>query len=233
MIEHAPRFADVAQALFRIACQAIAQQRAQPRGRIGRQSRPVDLARQHRCQRVGHVFGLIAAVAGEHLEHHHAERPDIGAAVDALALCLFRRHVSSRAQDHSDLGGARSERRRIHRVRRSAHFLRRECLGQAEIQHFHRSVVANLDVRRLQIAVDDAALMRKFHGIGDLPRNRQRLVHRNWPLREALGERRTFDQFEDERAIFYSVDGCDVGMVQRRQDLSFASETRQTISVAG
>ncbi len=38
------------------------------------------------------------------------------------------------------------------------------------------AVVAHLDVRGLQIAMDDALLMRGFEGLGDLPRDRQRLV---------------------------------------------------------
>ena len=37
----------------------------------------------------------------------------------------------------------------------------------------------DLDVRRLQIAVDDPLLVRRFERFGDLPRDRQRLVERN------------------------------------------------------
>ena len=43
------------------------------------------------------------------------------------------------------------------------------------------------------------ALVRGFERLGDLPRDRQRLVERNRPARDALGERLAFDQFQDER----------------------------------
>ena len=38
---------------------------------------------------------------------------------------------------------------------------------------------AHLDVGRLQIAMDDALLVRRFERVGDLPRDRQRLVERH------------------------------------------------------
>ncbi len=77
---------------------------------------------------------------------------------------------------------------------------RGERFGEAEVQHLHRPVVSHLDVRGLQVAVDDAELVRGFKCFGDLPRNRQRLVKRNGTLRDAIGERRALNQLEDERA---------------------------------
>ena len=48
-------------------------------------------------------------------------------------------------------------------------------------------------------------------------------------------ERRTFNEFEDERGyaagFFESVDGCDVGMVQCCEQLCLAAEARQPIRV--
>ena len=38
---------------------------------------------------------------------------------------------------------------------------------------------SDLDVRRLQIAMDDPLLMRSFERLGDLLRDRQRLIERN------------------------------------------------------
>ena len=51
-----------------------------------------------------------------------------------------------------------------------------ECFRQTEIQHLHRAVIANDDVGRLQVTMHDAALVRGFDGVGDLPRDGQRLV---------------------------------------------------------
>ena len=58
---------------------------------------------------------------------------------------------------------------RIHRFR------------EAEVEHLHRAVGAHLDVRGLEIAMDDALLVRRFERFGDLPRDRQRLVERDRP----------------------------------------------------
>ena len=46
-----------------------------------------------------------------------------------------------------------------------------------------------------------------------------------------------FDELQDQRAhassFFEAIDGGDVGMVQRRQDLGFALEARQAIGIVG
>ena len=52
-------------------------------------------------------------------------------------------------------------------------------LREAEVQHLHRAVGSHLDVRGLQIAVDDPLLVRRFERLGDLPRDRQRFVERD------------------------------------------------------
>ena len=48
--------------------------------------------------------------------------------------------------------------------------------------------------------MNDAVLVRGFERLGDLLRDRQRLVERNRPLRDAVGERRSLDQLHHERA---------------------------------
>ena len=47
--------------------------------------------------------------------------------------------------------------------------LRRHRLGQTEVEHFDRAVVTQLDIRGLEIAVDDAVLVRGLERLGDLP----------------------------------------------------------------
>ena len=81
------------------------------------------------------------------------------------------------------------------RQRPGAHQLR-----QAEVEHLHRAVGRDLDVRGLEIAVDDPLLVRRFERLGDLPRDRQRFVERNRPARDPLGERLALDQLQHERA---------------------------------
>ena len=45
-------------------------------------------------------------------------------------------------------------------------------LGEAEVEHFHGSVRRDLDVRGLQVAVNDAFVVRDFERVGDLSSDR-------------------------------------------------------------
>ena len=80
-----------------------------------------------------------------------------------------------------DLRRTLRQRRRVQRVGRAARASRIERLREPEVQHLDRAVGPHLDVRRLQIAMDDAVLVRRLERIGDLPRDRQRFVERNRP----------------------------------------------------
>ena len=84
-------------------------------------------------------------------------------------------------------------RRRSRRVHR---------LGQAEVEHLHEAIGGDLDVGGLQIAMDDAALVRRLERLGDLPRDRQRLGERHARRRAtALGDAVSvaLDQLHDQR----------------------------------
>ena len=48
----------------------------------------------------------------------------------------------------------------------------------------------NLDIGRLEIAMDDALRVRGFERFGDLPRNRQRVVQGNRPGGDAVSRAR-------------------------------------------
>ena len=85
--------------------------------------------------------------------------------------------------------------------------------------------------------MDDAALMRRFEGVRDLRRNRQRLVEGKRSVGDTLGERPAFDQLQYQRphavGFFETVDRADVRMIQRREDLCFPLKTRETIGIIG
>ena len=72
-----------------------------------------------------------------------------------------------------------------------------------------------------EIAMDDAAIVRCLQCVGDLAGDAERLIERHRPARDPIGERRTFDELEYQRAdavgLFESVDNRDVSMVQRCQ----------------
>ena len=56
-------------------------------------------------------------------------------------------------------------------------------LRQPEVEHLDGAVRPHLDVRRLQIAMDDPLLVRGLERLGNLPRDRQRLVDGIGPAR--------------------------------------------------
>ena len=120
---------------------------------------------------------------------------------------------------------ARESGRRIQRFR------------EPEIEHLDGAVVAYFDVRRFEIAMDDALVVRDFERFGNLASDRQRFVDRNRAGREAIGQRGAADELHDERhsgaRIFHAVDRRDVRMVQRREQLRFAMKARQALRVAG
>ncbi len=85
-------------------------------------------------------------------------------------------------------------------------------------------------LRGLQIAVDDALLMRGFERVGDLPGDRHRLVSRQRAVGQPIGERHTIDELENEEpggGVFLdAVDAGDMRMIQRREQLRLTREAR-------
>jgi len=68
-------------------------------------------------------------------------------------------------------------------------FSRTKGLREPEVEDLHIAVRGQLDIRRLQIAVHNAMLVRGFECFSNLPRDRKRLVHRNGALRNTVGQR--------------------------------------------
>ena len=83
--------------------------------------------------------------------------------------------------------------------------------------------------------MNDVLVVRGRKRVGTLPRDRQRLAQRNWPLRDPIGERRTFDEFHGERldaaALFKPVKSGNVGVIERREHFCFALKTREPIRI--
>ena len=67
--------------------------------------------------------------------------------------------------------------------------VRQRRLRQAEVEHLHRAGGGELDVRRLEIAVDDPLLVRGLERLGDLSREFERLVERQRSARKTIGQR--------------------------------------------
>ena len=73
--------------------------------------------------------------------------------------------------------------------------------------------------------MDNPLLVSGFKRLGNLPRHGQGFVEGNRRLGDAVRERRTFHQFQnkarDAVALFKAVDGPNVRMIQRSEDLRF------------
>ena len=114
-----------------------------------------------------------------------------------------------------------------------------EHLGETEVEDLDRAVGPNLDVGRLQIAMNDALLVRRFEGVGNLSCDAQRFGNRQ--AADELGDGRAVNQFHHQRAddvpgtrrrdTLESVDGGDVGMIQRRERPGLAFEPGQALAV--
>src|SRR6185436_2023794 len=101
---------------------------------------------------------------GEHLVEHAAERPNVGALIDGLASRLFWAHVGSRAEHNAVACVTDGDRGRLAKIRaRFTAFFR-----QSEVEDLDDAVRRDLDIRRLEIPVHDAMLVRDLEGLGDL-----------------------------------------------------------------
>ena len=73
-------------------------------------------------------------------------------------------------------------------------------LGQAEVEDLDLALGRDLDVRGLQVPVDDALLVRHLERLGDLRRDAQRVGDGERPGRKALRERFAGDELHDDVA---------------------------------
>ena len=96
------------------------------------------------------------ALAGEELVEDEAERVDVAARRDLAAGELLGRHVGRRAGADRFTGDA----------------------GEAEVGDADLAAAVEHDVRRLEIAMDDAALVRGGESGADLPRDLERAIFR-------------------------------------------------------
>ena len=114
------------------------------------------------------------SAARQHLEQHAAERPDVGALVDRLAARLLRDSCRRRCR------GSRPRRSRATSASATS-TVQPDRRASADSSVFARPKSStftvpsarDLDVRGLEIAVDDALLVRRLERLGDLPRDRR------------------------------------------------------------
>ena len=106
------------------------------------------------------------------LVHHHAQRVDVAAAVDPVALAgaLLGAHVGRGTHHHAGLGLAGGEALVVGDA------------GDAEVHHLHEVLLPlhgdQVDVVRLQVAVDDALAVRGLERVAHLHDHRPGHVQR-------------------------------------------------------
>ena len=142
---------------------------------VGRQRAHVRLTVQNCRDRVGNRFAGERRLRRQHLVEHTSERPDVGPFVDRHSSDLFGTHVRRRPEDDACFRRMRAGSRRVYRVQTRA-ACRVEGLRQPEVQQLHHAVRRDLDVRGLQVAMDDPLFVRGFERLGNLRRYRKRLT---------------------------------------------------------
>ena len=84
--------------------------------------------------------------------------------------------------------------------------------------------------------MNDPSLMRRLQRLGDLLRNRQRLIQRDRPLRDAVSQGRTFNQLQHQRPLplgfLDAENGGDVGVVEAGEDLRLPREPGEPIRIS-
>ena len=164
--------------------------------------------------------------SGEQLVEQHAERIDVAASIDVHGAHarLFRTHVGGRAE--KQLGVSEDGLVREPQIRRG--------LGDAEVDHLrhrHTVVLADENVRGLEVAVDDAFLVRMLDRVTDLDEKLQPFRGGEVVSITKLGDADAFHQFHHEvrpagirRAGVENLG--DVRMLHHRQRLTFGLEPR-------
>ena len=180
-----------------IFLQTLPQQVLQLRGRCFRQRAPVRFLLENPANGVRRRISGKCLPARHHLEQHAAERPHVGTRVDLLPARLFGTHVRRRPEDGPDaafrppcVGGGKA----LVSGRSPAARFR-----QPEVEHFHDAGGRHLDIGRLEIAMDDALVVRRLERFGDLPRHRQRIGEPQRTVFDPFCQRVAFDQLEHQR----------------------------------
>jgi hypothetical protein len=146
-----------------------------------------------------------------------------------LTARLFRTHIgwrprhdafSARSWRDGDVAGNRG-----HRFR------------EAKVEHLDGTCAGHLDIGWLEIAMDDAFLVRGLERLGDLPRDLERLGERQWSTRETIRQRGAIDELHHDRVQplcdFETVNRGDMRMVQRGKQASLPSQPRDALGIVG
>ena len=179
--------------------------------------------------RLDRRFAVEGAVAGEHLVEDRAQREEVGAGVGGETPHLLRRHVPIRADHHAGPRlGERPRRRQL-----VAGALGADELGDPEVEDLGPPVAGQEQVLRLEVAVDDAALVRRRqaarHRGGDLRRPPRRQRPAGEPRPQGLALQQLGHQIRRAVVAADVVHGEDGGVVERRDGARLGLEAAQAV----
>ena len=166
--------------------------------------------------------------AGRELEQHDTQGEEIGTAIDFPAERLLRRHVRHRADDRSRDGHLRLG---------DGHGLRvgLDELREAEIEHLHEAALGAHQIRALDVAMHDAAVVSFVQRVRHLQPDLEHFPDRHRALRDARRQQLAFDVLHHDEvaaAGFADVVGDrDVGRTEQRCGARFVQEPRPALRV--
>ena len=187
------------------------------------------------------VAALERDAPRQHFVQHAPERPDVGPFVNDLAPCLLRTHIARRAHHGTVARVVHGLRRRVCEVGRRAIA---SGLREAEVEDLHHAVRRDRDVGGLQVAVDNPFFVGDVEGLGDLPRDAQRVTNGQpralrpltRDIREGVRERLPVHELENQEpdafGFLEAVDRADVRMIQRGEHPRLPLEAREPLGVA-
>ena len=122
--------------------------------------------------------------------------------------------------------------------RRCGHrgFRHRE-LGEAEVEHLRLAPPRDENIRRLDVAMHDAAGVRSLERVGDFQAEIEHALERQRARRDLVLQRLAVEQLHHDEVLAVVladvVDRADVRMVQRRGDARLAPEAFERLGVRG
>src|SRR5205085_26390 len=118
----------------------------------------------------------------------------IAARIDVLSAGLLRAHIPRR----SGYEIARAVRCATRRRNGPLLILRKRDLREAEVEHFHRAGGSELDVRRLEVAMDDPPLVCRLQRLSDLAREKECLLQGQRSSGKTISQGRPVHHFHDD-----------------------------------
>jgi hypothetical protein len=172
------------------------------------------LAMEHVCEHIHSSVAFEGAPSAQHLVEHGSQSEDVRARIDGLAARLLGRHVADGADGHVGRRGAGVRRDRVGRDGRR----RRRQRHDAEIEEFQAAVGAQKHVLGLEVAMDDAALVRGGERVGHLDRVVERLSNADRAGRQTRPQRLALQQLHhDVGGRFVAADVVDAHDARMRK----------------